>query len=470
MKYFLSGFSLLVLLFGNFQPIALAQEIDKCRISASERQIVSLGFPLRSERIASKPNPKIMVIPYRLAGDPDYVLTDIEKNKFIQAGENIKQYSNNKSQINFVFSSSVDVPETAEDMNVQKSRQSSSWNEGNYQQSTFGFVSRVISQNDKILNFTDIDGVILYGQPRTQSYKIAEAMMYTGDSLFSATNKKKQDGTPWFEPLKTNEGEIFNAILLFNESLISTITHEIMHLYGLIDLYGSSNSPRLSLMADGSDSLLPFEKWILGWLPDSSVQCVSEENEIFLNLSNNKFSINYVNGDKSLIIPTGKTSALIIDVLKLKNDQSRLFFYSLDNETRPPITCFNSTNSACGDVVLNQYGGVGKQFVSSNYTLLVTENNGSSVELIVIPNSQVGTEEMMTLMKKAESKSVENELRAKQELEAADKAAADLIAQQNAVAPKVVQGKKKTITCTKGKLTKKVTAIKPKCPAGYKKK
>jgi hypothetical protein len=28
--------------------------------------------------------------------------------------------------------------------------------------------------------------------------------------------------------------------------------------------------------------------------------------------------------------------------------------------------------------------------------------------------------------------------------------------------------KKTTITCVKGKLTKKVTAVKPKCPAGYK--
>ena len=31
-------------------------------------------------------------------------------------------------------------------------------------------------------------------------------------------------------------------------------------------------------------------------------------------------------------------------------------------------------------------------------------------------------------------------------------------------------GKKTTITCIKGKVTKKVTAVKPKCPAGYKKK
>ena len=31
-------------------------------------------------------------------------------------------------------------------------------------------------------------------------------------------------------------------------------------------------------------------------------------------------------------------------------------------------------------------------------------------------------------------------------------------------------GKKTTITCVKGKITKKVTAVKPKCPAGYRKK
>ena len=30
--------------------------------------------------------------------------------------------------------------------------------------------------------------------------------------------------------------------------------------------------------------------------------------------------------------------------------------------------------------------------------------------------------------------------------------------------------KKKTITCVKGKLVKKVTAVKPVCPSGYKKK
>ena len=59
------------------------------------------------------------------------------------------------------------------------------------------------------------------------------------------------------------------------------------------------------------------------------------------------------------------------------------------------------------------------------------------------------------------------ELLAKQEAEA--KAAAELKAKQEADAKAAVL-KKTTITCLKGKSVKKVTAVKPVCPKGYKKK
>ena len=53
---------------------------------------------------------------------------------------------------------------------------------------------------------------------------------------------------------------------------------------------------------------------------------------------------------------------------------------------------------------------------------------------------------------------------------AADKAAADKLAAEKAATTKAAASKKTTITCVKGKISKKVTAVKPKCPAGYKKK
>ena len=58
------------------------------------------------------------------------------------------------------------------------------------------------------------------------------------------------------------------------------------------------------------------------------------------------------------------------------------------------------------------------------------------------------------------------ELKAKEA--AAAKAAAAKAAAAKAAAAKAAAAKTTTITCVKGKLTKKVTAVKPVCPAGYK--
>lgn len=54
--------------------------------------------------------------------------------------------------------------------------------------------------------------------------------------------------------------------------------------------------------------------------------------------------------------------------------------------------------------------------------------------------------------------------------ESAAAAAAAATAPSKVAEEKVVTNKKKTISCSKGKVTKKVTAVNPKCPTGYKKK
>jgi hypothetical protein len=43
----------------------------------------------------------------------------------------------------------------------------------------------------------------------------------------------------------------------------------------------------------------------------------------------------------------------------------------------------------------------------------------------------------------------------------------EIVAVPPSSTPKAAATKKTTITCVKGKLTKKVTAVKPKCPSGY---
>jgi len=73
----------------------------------------------------------------------------------------------------------------------------------------------------------------------------------------------------------------------------------------------------------------------------------------------------------------------------------------------------------------------------------------------------------------AEAKAkAEAEAKAKAEAEAKAKAEEEARAKAEAEAKARLEASKKktTITCIKGKLTKKVTAVNPKCPAGYKKK
>jgi len=69
-------------------------------------------------------------------------------------------------------------------------------------------------------------------------------------------------------------------------------------------------------------------------------------------------------------------------------------------------------------------------------------------------------------MKKVEEERLATELKAKQEADERARVEAELKAKLEADA-KAAALKKTTITCVKGKLTKKVTAVKPKCPSGY---
>jgi secreted trypsin-like serine protease len=58
----------------------------------------------------------------------------------------------------------------------------------------------------------------------------------------------------------------------------------------------------------------------------------------------------------------------------------------------------------------------------------------------------------------------------REETEAKAKAGAELTANQEAAAKADASKKMATITCVKGKTSKKITAIKPKCPNGFRRK
>ena len=547
-------------LFSALPNMASAQPVSECKIQASSFQQISIGFPINPERLAKVLNPKILVIPYRLKDDKSFEFGNKEKEAFTKASDNIYKFSDGKSRVTFSYNEIINVDMTVQERNLIKAPNNSysEWQE-RYDKSTWGFMKKFITEQDRNIDYSGYDGIVLFSTTSIFGAENAEAMTMTKD-LYG----------PWFNPITTAEGQISNVVVLYNQKSEYVITHEIMHLYGLTDLYGSQTSARNSLMSDGTIGLLAWERWVLGWLDDENIQCVSETNEVKLDSVDNVFSLDYSKRDQLLVIPTGTKTALVIDLVK-RDSQSWISYYALDNDARPPITAFRSNNFDLYTEITGRLG-VGTVIDSPKYTIVIKDNDGRKLSLNLIPKSlssstsakQLITEAENTRLAyikiaqaerdakaaaelkakqeaeakvaaelkakqdaeakiaaelkakqeaeakvaaelkvklEAEAKAVADkaaeELRVKQEAEAklaadkiaadlkvkqeaeaklaADKTAADLKAKQEADAKAAADKaalvvKKTTITCVKGKLTKKVTAVKPVCPKGYKKK
>ena len=547
-------------LFSALPNMASAQPVSECKIQASSFQQISIGFPINPERLAKILNPKILVIPYRLKDDKAFEFGNKEKEAFTKASDNIYKFSDGKSRVTFSYNEVINLDMTVQERNLIKAPSNSyrEWQE-RYDKSTWGFMKKFITEQDRNIDYSGYDGIVLFSTTSIFGAENAEAMTMTKD-LYG----------PWFNPITTAEGQISNVVVLYNQKSEYVITHEIMHLYGLTDLYGSQTSARNSLMSDGTIGLLAWERWVLGWLDDENIQCVSETNEVKLDSVDNVFSLDYSKRDQLLVIPTGTKTALVIDLVK-RDSQSWISYYALDNDARPPITAFRSNNFNLYTEITGRLG-VGTVIDSPKYTIVIKDNDGRKLSLNLIPKSlssstsakQLITEAENTRLAyikiaqaerdakaaaelkakqeaeakvaaelkakqdaeakiaaelkakqeaeakvaaelkvklEAEAKAVADkaaeELRVKQEAEAklaadkiaadlkvkqeaeaklaADKTAADLKAKQEADAKAAADKaalvvKKTTITCVKGKLTKKVTAVKPVCPKGYKKK
>jgi hypothetical protein len=173
-----------------FPVSAVADDIQLCRIKASERQTVSLGFPFRSERLKWLPKPKIMVIPFQQKDNQSFVFTNSMKNDYLAAAENISNFSSGQSKVEFIFAPTIPTELTNADMDQLKINQREYWQKDE-SKSTYGFVRKFLSDNDSRLDFTGINGVILAGSSTSSSSDIAEAFMFW-----------KSTDAGWFRPIQ----------------------------------------------------------------------------------------------------------------------------------------------------------------------------------------------------------------------------------------------------------------------------
>ena len=248
------------------------------------------------------------------------------------------------------------------------------------------------------------------------------------------------------------------------------VAHEFGHSYGLPDLYltNGDNSAGKTLgpfdIMDGvtgiSNSVTFIQRWMLGWLSDSDVEChIPDANPktVYLKpVTSNETSL------RGIIVPISEYESILIEARiksefdDLSGDQEGVLVYLSDTRIaggKGPLRIISSKNSwtldpkRMDDVERFKYGTLRSQERVS-YEDTYVEFSGRDKDFFKVTITK-GNDYFRAVDAKA----------------AADKAAAD-----KAAADKAAAIKKVTITCIKGKVTKKVTAVKPKCPAGYKKK
>jgi len=435
-------FALLAML--GATPNAVAAPISDCKIATSPRELVSLGFPVLPERLRDKP--KLLVIPFRLKDRPTYAFTQADRAEYTAAVTQIERLSGGKSKPELIFNEVIDIPDTVGDMITLRMNQQNSYNQDETI-STWGFVRRIVSLSDQKIDFTGINGVILHGSSDSNQTGIAEAMMFQ-------LNPTRQ----WFRPVETQEGKILNAVLMDKQYGSATIAHEILHLYGLTDLYGTQSGPGdASIMAMiSADSLLNYEKWVLGWLPDTQVQCINEKTEIDKSKVSTRISIPTNINDQLVVIKNDKAgTALIIESVTIRTTKY-IIFYSLDNDLRPPIELFFSPPRIAGNnSSITSFAGVGVQLNGPNYSLLVTDITSSEIVLDLIPKEQLSNATNLINLATANRSRIQ--------------ANTNPVVSPVEVKP-TPKPKQKTIICVQGKKTKKVVAAKPKCPKGFSQK
>jgi hypothetical protein len=287
-----------------------------------------------------------------------------------------------------------------------------------------------------------------------------------------------------------------------------TVAHEVGHLLGLMDLWNREDSTAwqgqtaapFSLMNTGAGwgyagDFFAWEKWVLGWIPDADIFCFSRDpNDLNVELA----SLDAQQGTRLVAMPMTSSKVLVIEYRKKSTldfgiSKSGALIYTVDTTKQNfelPIRIVPSEEALqrpfaeslkdyerykkapIGNFDSVEFEGlqVANTGIDTGINLLISNKSRSEIKAYLGALSlQAEAAAELKAQQEAEAKAkAAAELKAQQEAEAKAKAAAELKAQQDAVA-KAAPVKKTTISCTKGKLTRKVTAVKPKCPTGFKK-
>ena len=458
MRRLIVVFTLVFTLLVPATGVASGPRFSECLLPRSAWNIVSLGAPLASERLGNKSSIRYGVIPFKLSDSTSYDLTEGEKLNYLQAASMIEKLSSGAVKVEMVFYPTVDSKMLFQQAAKMVQERNIGWEKWDLNKSTFGILKNVVRNVDPLLDLSNLDGVILENKSRSFG-AVAEAFqLFRTPPDLEVLKRGIASGYDFkfHQSIETREGFIDNGILFDTHRGTTTIAHEMLHNFGLTDLYGGvvSTPGALSIMDFGSTNLLNYEKAALGWLSIEQIKCLDLSELETRPLSENKFELNNLDKSSVIIIKFSDTDAHILEV-RQESITPALILYKLKQNSRPPIEMMSTSTGIGQSISLTNPNSIGGILKSDQLQVMISNISDKSATLHVIPDSKLNSPELDSLRLEVER----NRLAALASLNSKRPSAAGL---------GVVKSTKKAITCKKGKVKVTVTGKKPKCPSGYK--
>jgi M6 family metalloprotease-like protein len=179
---------------------------------------------------------------------------------------------------------------------------------GDYEFNTFqghqAYIQEAVSLAGSTVDYSQTDALLVMADPTTTGLPAA------GAALVPNAGSGVTAGGRLFTNAATSGRGLSNSGAFF-------ATHEIGHNLGLLDLYSASAPTHryvgmFSMMGFASGparELFAVERWILGWLDDSQITCVTGSGTTDVALT----PLTHSGGMKSAVVPISTTAAVVVE-------------------------------------------------------------------------------------------------------------------------------------------------------------